>query len=65
MVSALEVSAMVFDQEPILFSKNIVNSWVLTHFSERESRQRRKMVDKVDLASGLFLLNPVLLAYIM
>lgn len=65
MASALEVSAMVFDQEPILFSKNIVNSWVLTHFSERESRQRRKMVDKVDLASGLFLLNPVLLAYIM
>lgn len=65
MASALKVSATVFDQEPILFSKNIVNSWVHTHFSERESRQRRKMVYKVDLASGLFLLNPVLLAYIM
>lgn len=65
MASALNVPAKMLDQEPILFSKKGVNSWVHSHFSETESRQRRKVIYKVDVARGLSLLNPVLLAHIM
>lgn len=55
MASALSVPASMLDQEPTLFSKKGVNSWVHTHFSETESGQRRKIIYKVNLARGLSL----------
>lgn len=66
MAPALNVSARMLDQEPIPFSKTGVNSRVHSlNASQKQNRWRRNMIYKVDLPSGLSLLNPVLLAYIM